>query len=206
MVSGDFTMGSSGILNSLKGRFWGLLHTSKQAIDYWGGPNYKTLQMTHSLPAPKLTAPTIPSQIYLHIPGSEKLALELPLVVGNIPFSGVGSRTSSMSSQAESLGSWLSFRSAPPSYSSFQRELRLDGPSTPLLHDYDGAEEEGEGESDGGLFMRAPHLNYTPPPAYSQVRQLKHLTSCVSITPRIAQNQTIKTWWKKQLNFSKNDC
>lgn len=89
-----------------------------------------------------------------------------------------------MSSQAESLGSWASFPSAPPSYSSFQRDLRLDGPRTPLLQDYDGAEEDvGEGEEDGGLFMRAPHLHYPPPPAYSQVRHLYHLTNSISITP-----------------------
>lgn len=135
--------------------------------------------------APKLTPPSA-SQIYLHIPGSEKLALELPLVVGNIPFSGVGSRTSSMSSQAESLGSWTSFPSAPPSYSSFQRDLRLDGPRTPLLQDYDGVEEDqGEVDEDGGLIMRAPCLHYPPPPAYSQVRHLDHLTNCVSISPTI---------------------
>lgn len=74
-----------------------------------------------------------------------------------------------MSSQAESLGSWPSFPSAPPSYSSFQRDLRLDGPRTPLLQDYDGAEEEwegvAEGEEDGGLFMSAPRLHSSPPPA-----------------------------------------
>lgn len=77
-----------------------------------------------------------------------------------------------MSSQAESLGSWASFLSAPPSYSSFQRDLRLDGPRTPLLQDYDGVEEEGEEEVDGGLIMTAPRLHYPPPPAYSQVRHL----------------------------------
>lgn len=113
-------------------------------------------------------------QVYLHIPGSEKLELELPLVIGTIPLSGVGSRTSSMSSQAESLGSqagslssWSSFPSAPPSYSNIHRDLRVDGPRTPLLHDYDGGEDEDDEE--GGLFMRAPELYYAPPPAYSEV-------------------------------------
>lgn len=113
-------------------------------------------------------------QIYLHIPGSEKLTLELPLVIGTIPFSGVGSRTSSMSSQAESLSSqagslssWSSFPSAPPSYSNIHRDLRVDGPRTPLLHDYDGVDDEDEEE---GLFMRAPQLYYPPPPTYSEVR------------------------------------
>lgn len=73
-----------------------------------------------------------------------------------------------MSSHTESQGSWSSFPSAPPSYSNIQRDLRVDGPRTPLLQDYDGADED-EDEEEGGLFMRAPQLLYAPPPAYSEV-------------------------------------
>lgn len=72
-----------------------------------------------------------------------------------------------MSSQAGSLSSWASFPSAPPSYSSIHRDLRVDGPRTPLLYDFDGGEDE---EEEGGLFMRAPEMLYPPPPAYSEVR------------------------------------
>lgn len=108
-----------------------------------------------------------PPKIYLHIPGSEKLTLELPLVIGTIPFSGVGSRTSSMCSQVGSISSWASFPSAPPSYSNIHRDLKVDGPRTPLLHDYDGAEDD---EEEGGLFMREPELYCFPPPIYSEVR------------------------------------
>ncbi|XP_069576392.1 thioredoxin-interacting protein-like [Brachyistius frenatus] len=110
-------------------------------------------------------------RIQLHIPGSEKLVLDLPLVIGTVPFSGVGSRTSSMSSRVgSSTSSWSSFPSAPPSYSNIHRDLPVDGPRTPLLHDYDGAEEEEEG---GGLFMRAPEMHHPPlhPPAYTEVDQ-----------------------------------
>lgn len=117
----------------------------------------------------KKADPAPPPQIYLHIPGSEKLVLELPLVIGTVPFSGVGSRTSSVSSQVSSMSSWASFPSAPPSYSNIHRDLRVDGPRTPLLQDYDGAEEEED--EDGGLFMRVPELHYPPPPAYSEVSQ-----------------------------------
>lgn len=66
------------------------------------------------------------------------------------------------------MSSWSSFPSAPPSYSNIHRDLRVDGPRTPLLHDYDGGEDD---EDDGGLFMRAPELYYPPPPAYSEVRR-----------------------------------
>ncbi|XP_075885067.1 thioredoxin-interacting protein-like [Nelusetta ayraudi] len=139
-------------------------HIISGMCDMWQGKSLRVPRLRPTLLGCDIIKVDYALMIYLHIPGSEKLALELPLVVGTIPFSGVGSRTSSMSSQAESLGSWPSFPSAPPSYSSFQRDLRLDGPRTPLLQDYDGAEEwEVEGEEDGGLFMRAP--------AYSQEDQ-----------------------------------
>lgn len=68
-----------------------------------------------------------------------------------------------MCSQASS--SWTSFPSAPPSYSNIHRDLRVDGPRTPLLRDYDGTEDEEE----GGLIMRAPELHCPPPPVYSEV-------------------------------------
>lgn len=98
-------------------------------------------------------------QVYLHIPGSEKLVLELPLVIGTIPFSGVGSRTSSMSSQD-------SAPSGPPSYNNIHQDLIVDGPRMPLLYDYDG----GDDDDDMGLFIRVPEGCYPAPPAYSEVR------------------------------------
>lgn len=88
-------------------------------------------------------------------------------MIGTIPFSGVGSRTSSMSSQVGSTSSWASFLSGPPSYSNIHQDLRVDGPCMPLLHDYDGVEDEDE---EGAIFIRAPEVSYPPPPAYTEVR------------------------------------
>lgn len=78
----------------------------------------------------------------------------------------MSSQAGSLSSQAGSLSSWSSLPSAPPSYSNIHRDLRVDGPRTPLLQDYDGVEDD---EDEGGLFMRAPEVYYPPPPAYSEV-------------------------------------
>lgn len=78
----------------------------------------------------------------------------------------MSSQAESLMSQTGSLSSWSSFPSAPPSYSNIHRDLRVDGPRTPLLHDYDGGEEDEE----EGLYMRAPELYHSPPPAYSEVR------------------------------------
>lgn len=150
-------------------------HIISGMCDMWQGKTIRVPRLKPSLLSCDIIKVDYALMIYLHIPGSEKLFLELPLVIGTIPFSGVGSRTSSMSSQAESmssqagsLSSWSSFPSAPPSYSNIHRDLRVDGPRTPLLQDYDGGEDE---EEDGGLFMRAPELYYPPPPAYTEVDQ-----------------------------------
>ncbi|KTG06116.1 hypothetical protein cypCar_00003230 [Cyprinus carpio] len=105
--------------------------------------------------------------IYMHIPGSDKLVLELPLVIGTVPYNGFSSRTNSMSSQDGSVSnasnSWVSLRmpSAPPSYCDVTRDCSLDQPLTPLLDDYDGG--------DSPIFMNAPQFQFPPLPAYSEV-------------------------------------
>lgn len=101
----------------------------------------------------------------MHIPGSEKLVLELPLVIGTVPYSGMNSRTSSMSSQVStSSASWVSLRmpsSCPPSYCDVTRDARLDQPRTPLLDDYDGG--------DSPIFMNSPQFSFPPLPPYTEV-------------------------------------
>lgn len=107
-------------------------------------------------------------QIYIHIPGSEKLFLELPLVIGT---PGLGSRTSSVSSQEGSFStssqSWVSLRmpSQPPSYCDISRVCsNLEQPLTPLLDDVDG-----DGDDDSAIFMNPPRFEFPQPPAYTEV-------------------------------------
>lgn len=140
-------------------------HIISGMCDMWQGNTIRVPKLKPTLLGCDIIRVDYALLVYLHIPGSEKLVVELPLVIGTIPFSGIGSRTSSMSSQARSLSSCSSFPSAPPSYCNIHRDLRVDGPRTPLLHDYDGAEDN----EDEGLFMRAPETYYPPPPAYSEV-------------------------------------
>lgn len=143
-------------------------HIISGMCDMWQSKTIRVPKLKPTLRGCDIIKVDYALRIYLHVPGSEKLAVELPLVVGTVPFSGVGSRTSSMSSQAGSMSSWASLPPAPPSYSNIHRDLRADGPLTPLLHDYDGDEDEDE----GGLFMRASEPFYPPPPpAYSEVDQ-----------------------------------
>ncbi|KAF3834448.1 hypothetical protein F7725_025652 [Dissostichus mawsoni] len=104
-------------------------------------------------------------RIYIHIPGSEKLILELPLVIGT---AGLGSRSNSVSSQEGSVSSasqsWVSLRmpSSPPSYCDISRDCRLDQPLTPLLDDFDG--------DDSPIFMN-------PPPTF-QLRRSTATPAC----------------------------
>lgn len=129
------------------------------------------IQVSNIIPSCLLSPLVV--QIYVHIPGSEKLILELPLVIGTVPYNGLSSRTNSMSSQVSQDGSmsnasnsWVSLRmpSAPPSYCDVTRDVRLDQPLTPLLDDFDG--------DDSPIFMSAPHFTFPPPPAYTEVRVL----------------------------------
>ncbi|KAF1388616.1 hypothetical protein PFLUV_G00092140 [Perca fluviatilis] len=139
-------------------------HIISGMCDMWQGKTIRVPKLKPSLLGCDIIKVDYALMISLHIPGSERLAVELPLVIGTVPFSGVGSRTSSMSSAAESVSSWSSFPSAPPSswssfpsappsYSNIHRDLRQ-----PLLLDYDGAQDDEDAE--GGLFMS----RNTPPP------------------------------------------
>lgn len=150
-------------LSSVRGN-----HIISGMCDMWQGRTIRVPKLRPSLMGCDLIKVDYSLVIYLSIPGSDKLELELPLVVGTIPCS--MSRTSSLSSQAESfsspVSSWSSMglpSSAPPSYSDISRDCcRMDSPLTPLLDDCDADEEED------GLFMRAPKQLFPPPPAYTE--------------------------------------
>ncbi|NXV82236.1 TXNIP protein, partial [Atlantisia rogersi] len=104
-------------------------------------------------------------QIYVSVPGSKKIILELPLVIGSR--SGIGSRSSSMASQTSSEMSWVDLNlpdapEAPPCYLDIVPEdHRLESPTTPLLDDADSF--------DSPIFMYAPEFKFMPPPTYTEV-------------------------------------
>ncbi|XP_068426128.1 thioredoxin-interacting protein-like [Clinocottus analis] len=154
-------------------------HIISGMCDMWQGKTIKVPKMKPSLLGCDIIKVDHALTVYLHIPGSEKLILELPLVIGTVPLSGVGSRTSSMSSWTTSMSSRTGSMSSQTgsmssrtgsmsswtgsmSYSSIHRDLRGGDTLTPLLQDYDGSEDEGD-----GLFMRAKPDFPLPPPARS---------------------------------------
>ena len=104
--------------------------------------------------------------IYVSVPGSKKVILDLPLVIGGR--SGLSSRTSSMASRTSSEMSWVDLNipdtpEAPPCYMDIiPEDHRLESPTTPLLDDTDGSQ-------DSPIFMYAPEFKFMPPPTYTEV-------------------------------------
>lgn len=149
-------------------------HIISGMCDMWQGQTIRVPKLQPSLQGCDIIKVEYVLMVYVHIPGSEKIVVELPLVIGTGPFGGFSSRTSSVSSQAESMRSpsesWASFPSPPPSYGSLPSYTNLprlvgDGTRMPLLHDCD------EDDDEDGLFMLPSAHTYPhpPPPPYSEV-------------------------------------
>ncbi|XP_076842948.1 thioredoxin interacting protein b [Brachyhypopomus gauderio] len=138
-------------------------HIISGMCDVWQGKSLRVPKLRPTVRGCDIIHVDYTLMVYVHIPGSEKLTLELPIVIGTIPFTGFASRCSSMSSQTGSSASSShpSLPSAPPSYSQIPPPLgMLDDPLTPLLGDYD--------EDYSPIFMRADY-HRTPPPSYTEV-------------------------------------
>ncbi|KAL0962232.1 hypothetical protein UPYG_G00337420 [Umbra pygmaea] len=146
-------------LSSVRGN-----HIISGMCDAWQGKTIRVPKIKPSMLCCNIIRVEYALMIYVHIPGSDKLVLELPLVIGT---AGLGSRNNSVSStegsSSNASASWVSLRmpSAPPSYCDVTRDCSLDQPLTPLLDDYDG--------DDSPIFMHAAAFQYPPLPAYSEV-------------------------------------
>ncbi|XP_029369949.1 thioredoxin interacting protein a [Echeneis naucrates] len=148
-------------LSSVRGN-----HIISGMCDAWQGKTIRVPKIKPSMLGCNIIRVEYALMIYVHIPGSEKLILELPLVIGT---AGLGSRSNSVSSQEGSVSnasqSWVSLRmpSEPPSYSDSTRDCRLDQPFTPLLDDFDG--------DNSPIFMNEPAFQFPPPPIYTEVEE-----------------------------------
>ncbi|XP_023657285.1 thioredoxin interacting protein b [Paramormyrops kingsleyae] len=150
-------------LSSVRGN-----HIISGMCDAWEGKSIRVPKIRPSILGCDIIRVEYTLMIYVHIPGSDKLSLELPLVIGTIPYSGFSSRCSSMSSQGASTHS---MSSQPPSYSDIIRDELLDTPLVPLLDDYDG--------SDSPIFIHAPRVHLAPPPAYSEIAEERPTSGCL---------------------------
>lgn len=144
-------------------------HIISGMCDMWQGKSIRVPKLKPTVLGCNIIHMDYTLMIYVHIPGSEKITLELPLVIGTIPFTGFASRTNSMSSQEGSTGtscSLVSMPSSPPSYSEIPQHDFSNTLITPLLDDYD--------EDDRPIFIHAGPYHQTPPPAYTEVEDISN--------------------------------
>ncbi|KFV67817.1 Arrestin domain-containing protein 2, partial [Dryobates pubescens] len=106
-------------------------------------------------------------KVCVDIPGTSKLLLELPLVIGTIPLHPFGSRTSSVSSQYSLSLDWLSTipeqPEAPPEYSSVVSSPEAEQSLAPPCRSELGSVLEGP------FFAYIQEFRFRPPPLYSEV-------------------------------------
>uniref|UniRef100_A0A7M4ENI5 Thioredoxin-interacting protein n=1 Tax=Crocodylus porosus TaxID=8502 RepID=A0A7M4ENI5_CROPO len=141
-------------------------HIISGMSDTWRGKTIRVKKIKPSILGCNILRVEYFLQIYVSVPGSKKIILELPLVIGSR--SGIGSRSSSMASQTSSEMSWVDLNlpdapEAPPCYLDIVPEdHRLESPTTPLLDDMDSS-------FDSPIFMYAPEFKFMPPPTYTEV-------------------------------------
>ncbi|XP_014808352.1 PREDICTED: arrestin domain-containing protein 2 isoform X2 [Calidris pugnax] len=106
-------------------------------------------------------------KVCVDIPGTSKLLLELPLVIGTIPLHPFGSRTSSVSSQYSVNLEWLSTipeqPEAPPEYSSVVSSPEAEQSLAPPCRSELG------GILEGPFFAYIQEFRFRPPPLYSEI-------------------------------------
>ncbi|KFO86438.1 Arrestin domain-containing protein 2, partial [Buceros rhinoceros silvestris] len=118
-------------------------------------------------PAAKFPCSLLSLQVCVEIPGTSKLLLELPLVIGTIPLHPFGSRTSSISSQYSVNLDWLSTipeqPEAPPEYSAVVSSPEAEQSLAPPCRSELG------GILEGPFFAYIQEFRFRPPPLYSEV-------------------------------------
>uniref|UniRef100_A0A1W7RCL6 Thioredoxin-interacting protein n=1 Tax=Agkistrodon contortrix contortrix TaxID=8713 RepID=A0A1W7RCL6_AGKCO len=141
-------------------------HITSGMSESWRGKTLRVKKIKPSILGCNILRVEYFLQIYVSVPGSKKIILELPLVIGNK--SSFGSRNSSMASQTSSEMSWVDLNipdapEAPPCYLDIIHEdHRIESPTTPLLDELDNS-------FDSPIFMYAPEFKFMPPPTYTEV-------------------------------------
>nr|XP_006640012.1 PREDICTED: arrestin domain-containing protein 2 isoform X1 [Lepisosteus oculatus] len=108
-------------------------------------------------------------RVCVDVPGTSKLSLELPLVMGTIPLHPFGSRTSSVSSQYSVNLEWLRLAipeqpEPPPDYNTIVSEEEAEQNMTPPP-----VEEDFTGILERPFFAYVQEFRFRPPPVYSEI-------------------------------------
>ncbi|XP_015997318.2 arrestin domain-containing protein 4 [Rousettus aegyptiacus] len=144
-------------------------HIASGSTDTWNGKMLKIPPVTPSILDCCIIRVDYSLAVYIHIPGAKKLMLELPLVIGTVPYSGFVSRNSSMVSQFSVDFSWLALAlpeqpEAPPKYADVVSEEEFSRHVPPY------PQRPGrEGEACCPVFAYTQEFWFQPPPLYSEV-------------------------------------
>uniref|UniRef100_A0A8D1IB49 Arrestin domain-containing protein 2 n=1 Tax=Sus scrofa TaxID=9823 RepID=A0A8D1IB49_PIG len=112
-------------------------------------------------------------KVCVDIPGSSKLLLELPLVIGTIPLHPFGSRSSSVGSHASFLLDWglgvLPERpEAPPEYSEVVADDEVAAAAAAVEQSPFPLLQNPNMSPEGPFFAYIQEFRYRPPPLYSE--------------------------------------
>ncbi|VFV46409.1 Hypothetical predicted protein [Lynx pardinus] len=144
-------------------------HIASGGTDTWHGKTLKIPPVTPSILDCCIIRVDYSLAVYIHIPGAKKLMLELPLVIGTIPYNGFGSRNSSTAGQFSVDMSWLTLTlpeqpEAPPNYADVVSEEEFSRHVPPYPQPPDC-----EGEACCPMFACVQQFRFQPPPLYSEV-------------------------------------
>ncbi|XP_028814331.1 arrestin domain-containing protein 4-like [Denticeps clupeoides] len=148
-------------------------HVPSGSSDSWNGKTLKIPPVSPSI----LNSPIIRVEyslaVKVQIPGAKKLKVELPVVIGTIPFNGFVSRTSSVSSHFSMDMSWLMLAlpdlpEAPPNYMDVvsEEEFDMHVPSSSQCEDL-------ERQLNSPVLLYIQEFRFQPPPVYSEVDPLR---------------------------------
>lgn len=144
-------------------------HIASGSTETWNGKTLKIPPITPTIADCNIIRVEYVLAVYIHIPGANKLMVELPLVIGTVPFNGFLYRNSSAASQFTVDMSWLALTlpeqpEAPPNYADIVTEEELSW-RAPIPSD--------QTDSTEGIhlppFTVMQEFRFQPPPLYSEV-------------------------------------
>ncbi|KAJ8417376.1 hypothetical protein AAFF_G00286030 [Aldrovandia affinis] len=144
-------------------------HIPSGSSDTWNGKTLKIPPLSPSILTSTLVRVEYSLAVMVQIPGARKLKVELPIVIGTIPYDGLGARSASVSSNFSRDLSWLSLAlpeepEAPPNYADVVSEAEFER-HTPSL----SQSEDLERQLGGPVFAYIQEFRFQPPPVYCEV-------------------------------------
>ncbi|XP_029431521.1 arrestin domain-containing protein 4 [Rhinatrema bivittatum] len=144
-------------------------HIASGSADTWNGKTLKIPPVIPSILDCNIIRVEYSLAVYIHIPGANKLMIELPLVIGTIPYNGFASRNCSVASRFSMDMSWLALAlpehpEAPPNYADIVSEEEFSRHVPPYPQSHDSIE-----ALHYPMFAVIQEFRFQPPPLYSEV-------------------------------------